>query len=245
MQIVLLWILLSTDTAFVDSMIFRRGFDRIECYQNALYASPLIGKSIFRVYGSDSLQAFSFTDEVNYRIRDFRLTPFAIYINRGSVLEKYYITSGIREAVFISNDISSFDLSTAEEIVLADRMQHELLFLDFTYQVKFKIGNILIEDLRWHNDLLYVLTKNDVRIYDEYGNLIERKPTPEICNRINIVNHKIAVFNEKENYIYFADTAWVKKAFPYTILDVCESRESLIILDGNGTIVRILDRNDF
>ncbi|MDH4211715.1 MAG: hypothetical protein OEV79_09760 [candidate division WOR-3 bacterium] len=245
MQIVLLCILLSTGTEPADSMIFSRGFDRIEYYHNALYAAPLIGKSIFRVYDSDSLQAFSFTDEVNYRIRDFRLTPFTIYINRGSMLEKYYITSGIREAVFISSDISSFDLSAAEEIVLADRKRHELLFLDFTYQVKFKIENILIEDLRWHDDLLYVLTKNGVHIYDEYGNLIEKKPTPEICNRINVVNHKIAVFNEKADYIYLADAVWVKKEFPYTILDICESRESLIILDGNGTIVHVLDRNNF
>jgi len=205
----------------------------------------LIGKSIFKLDINDSLQAITFTDEVNYQIRDFRLTPFAIYINRGSSLEKYYISAGIKETVFISGDISSFDLSPAEEIVFADRKRYELSFLDFTYQLKFKIENIVAEDLRWHKDLLYVLTKNAVHTYDEYGNLTARTPTPEICNKILVVNDRVMIYKERSKYFYLADTTWHKKELPYTILDVCENRESIIILDGNGTTIRIFDRNNF
>jgi hypothetical protein len=245
MQMLLLYILLAAGAEPVDSMTFTRNFDRILCYRGALYAAPLIGKSIFRLYGNDSLQSITFTDEVNYQIRDFRLTPFAIYINRGSRLEKYYISSGIKEAVFTSGDISSFDLTSAEEIVFADRQRHELIFLDFTYQIKFKIENVLAEDLRWHDEFLYVLTKKEVHIYDEYGNLIKKLPTPEICNKIFVANEMILIFTEKSDYVYLADTVWLKKELPCTILDFCEDRESIIILSGNGTTVRIFERNNF
>ena len=244
MQIALLCILLSSCTEPVDSMIFGRRFNGIEYHHNCLYAAPLIGKSIFQIYDSDSLRAFSFTNEVNYQIRDFRVTPFALYINRGIALEKYYISRGIKETVFSSNDISSFDLSTAGEIVLADRERRELLFLDFTYQLKFKIENISAEDLTWHEDLLYVLTRSAIHIYDEYGNFIEKRPTPEVCHRIKSINEKIVVFIERAHYIYIAEEDWVKKEFSYAVLDISECRESLIILDGNGTVIRFLDRND-
>ena len=242
---VLLCILLSANAEPVDSIIFKRSFDRITCFRNELYAAPLIGKSIFKLDVNDSLQAITFTNEVNYQIRDFRMTPFAIYINRGSSLDKYYISAGIKETVFMSGDISSFDLSPDEEIVFADRKRYELIFLDFAYRLKFKIENILAEDLRWHNDLLYVLTKNAVHTYDEHGNLTARMPTPEFCNKILVVNDRIMIYTERSKHFYLADTLWQKKELPYTILDVCENRESIIVLDGNGTTVRIFERNNF
>ncbi|UCD05514.1 MAG: hypothetical protein JSV98_10465 [candidate division WOR-3 bacterium] len=241
----LICILLSSFLQPIDSVILSRRFDRIEYDHNDLYAAPLIGKSIFRIRDDDSLRAFSFTNELNYQIRDFRVTPFAIYINRGTTLEKYYISAGIKEAVFTSDDIASFDLSRAQEIVLADRRRHEIIFLDFAYQTKFRIENISAEDLRWHEDLLYILTRSAIYIYDEYGNLIEKRPTPEICNRINFINGKMVVFAERSDYVYIAEEVWVKREFPYPILDLSESPKSLMILDENGTIIRFFDRNDF
>ncbi len=245
MNLGILYILLTISSQPGDSVVFSRNFEHLECYQNALYLGPLIGRSILRLHDHDSLTTISITDEVNYRMSNFRLTPFAIYINRGGILEKYYLTSGKRETVFTSRDISSFDLSPPEEIILADRQKHELLFLDFTYTIRFKIENILIEDLRWYEDQVYVLTKNSVHIYDEHGNLVEKKLTPEFCNRIKVVNHKILIFTEKSNYLYIADKPWMKKEFPFTILDVCEKEQSVIILDGLGTTLRVFDRNDF
>ena len=241
----LLCILLSSFLQPIDSVTLSRRFDRIEYHHNALYAAPLIGKSIFRIHDTDSLWAFSFTNELNYQIRDFRMTPFAIYINQGTTLEKYYMIAGIKEAVFTSDDIASFDLSPAQEIVLADRRRREIIFLDFTYQTKFRIENISAEDLRWYEDHLYVLTRSAIHIYDEYGNLVEKRRTPEICNRINLINGKIVVFTERADYIYIAEEVWMKREFPYPILDLSESQKSLIILDENGTTIRFFDRNDF
>ncbi len=228
-----------------DSIVFNRRFECLECYHDMIYLSPLIGTSIFRLSGRDSLVPISFTDDLNYRVIDFRITPFAIYINRGKALEKYYLNTGKKEAVYTATDIASFDLTPNEEIILADRQSNEIVFLDFMYGVKFKLENVFVRDLRWYDTLLYVLTRKSILVYDEYGNLADRKSVPEICNRITLIDHKIIIFTEKSNYFYLNDTAWVKKEFPFAILDVCEQKGSLVILDGFGTALHTFDRNGF
>jgi hypothetical protein len=245
MHIQLLCLLFAAAPQPRDSIALGQRFECLECYRDVIYLSPLIGTSIFQLSGHDSMVPISFTDDLNYRVMDFRITPFSIYINRGNALEKYYLSSGTKETVFASTDISSFDLTPAEEIVLADRQRNEIVFLDFTYRVKFKLENILVRDLRWYDTLLYVLTKNSIFVYDEYGNLTDRKYVPEICTKIDLIDHKIIIFTEKANYLYLNDTTWVRKEFPFAILDVCERKGSLVILDGFGTTLRTFDRNGF
>jgi len=210
-----------------------------------LFLAPRIGKSIFELVAQDSLRPISFTDEVNYRIYDFQMTPFTIYINRGTALEKFYITSGKKETIYTSPDIVSFTLTPADEIVLADRQSRELIFLDFTYQVKFKIENISILDVQWHDTLVYALTKNHILIYDEYGNLFESRSIPEPSSRLIVDDGRIVLFTEQHNYVHQVNGEWRRTELPFTISDMCIKSGAFVILDGNGNNIYSFSRDDF
>lgn len=222
-----------------------RNFSRMECYGDKLYLAPRISTSIYEFIAQDSIRPVSVTDEVNYRIFDFRITPFAIYINRGSALEKFFITSGKKEVVFRSRDISSFALTPADEIILADRQTQELIFLDFLYQEKFRIANVQILDIQWRDTLIYALTPKRIFVYDEYGNLIDDIPTPEWSNRI-ITNHRdILIFAEQNNYIYRAGVEWQRIEFPFAVSDICLQKNAIVILDGTGHYLYRYKRDEF
>lgn len=228
-----------------DSIVLPGNFTRTVCCDGILYLAPGIGTSIFRFHTPNNLNALSFTDDVNYRIRGFKLTPFAFYINRGTALEKYYPASGKRELVYAAKDISSFDLTPAEEIILGDRRHRALFFLDLEYRIRFKIENISVEDLQWHDDVLYVLTRNSVNTFDEHGNQIEKKAIPDRCDRIIVSDRQLLIFTAGTNYLFKADSTWLRKELPFTISDVCMKDDSIVILDGAGSTLYILDQNDF
>jgi hypothetical protein len=207
--------------------------------------SPRIDQSIYRLTPADSLGVISFTDEINYRIYDFHMTPFAIYINRGTALDKFYINSGRRETIYTSRDISSFALTPDDEIVLSDRQNRELVFLDFTYEVRFKIDNIAVEDIQWHDTLVYALASNRIKIYDEHGNLVEQKVIPEPCNRIVVGDDMILIFTEQNKHLYRAGVEWHRMDFPYAISDICIKNDLVFILDGNRNYLHSYSRDDF
>lgn len=222
-----------------------RNFSRVECYGDKLFLAPRISTSIFEVVTQDSIRPLSFTDEVNYRIYDFRITPFAIYINRGDALEKFFIASGRKEVVYRSRDISSFALTPADEIIIADRETQELIFLDFLYQVKFTIANVQILDIQWRDTLIYALSPKRIYVYDEYGNLIDNIPTPEWSDRIVTDHSDILVFTEQNNYIYRAGVEWQKIEFPFAVSDICLQKNSIAILDGTGHFLYRYHRDEF
>lgn len=228
-----------------DSIRLVNRLCRIEHLEGTLYGAPCIGTSIFRFSGPDMTNPISFTDDVNYRIRGFKPTPFALYLNRGTSIEKYYPAAGVRETVCTAGDIVSFDLTDAEEVILADRRKQELIFLDFAFQRKYVVANIAVEDLRWRNDLLYVLVRNRIHIYDEHGNLVETRAIPERCNRITATADELLIFSEKARHIFRSDTAWSRIELPFTVLDISGKDDGLVILDGSGATLYIYRRGGF
>ncbi|KPK73821.1 hypothetical protein AMJ87_00455 [candidate division WOR_3 bacterium SM23_60] len=242
---ILVFLISVSHSTIPASLQLPRVFNRLECFNNKLFLAPRIGKSISELVTRDSLRPIPFTDEVNYRIYDFRLTPFTIYINRGTALEKFYIASGKKETIYTSPDIVSFTLTPADEIVLADRQSRELIFLDFAYQVKFKIENISILDVQWHDTLIYALTKNRILIYDEYGNLFEKRSIPEPGNRIIVDHDQIILFTEQDNCVHQLNDEWRRIEFPFGISDLCVKKDTFVILDGNGDNLHILSHDDF
>lgn len=245
MNLVLLPLLVSYPLAAIDTIPLNRTFNLIECYDGQLYLAPRIGQSIFSLVAPDSLDPISFTDDISYRIRNFKMTPFAIYINRGKVIEKFFVASGNKEIIYTSGDISSFTMTPAEEVILADRQTRELIFLDFTNQVKFKIENVNVEDVVWCDTMVYALTTSAINQYDEHGNLIDARPIPEQCTRIFVADRKIFVFTEQSNYMYQLDIDWRRIEFPLTISDICATNKSYIVLNGTGNILHIYSRDDF
>jgi hypothetical protein len=241
----LLVLLLIAQPTATGNVELPRNFSRLECYRDTLFLAPRIGTSIFKFAAPDSMIPISFTDEINYRIYDFRVTPFAIYINRGKALEKYFVASGEREVIYKSQDISSFTLTPTDEIVLADRQTQELIFLDFRYQVKFKIANVNIEDIQWRDTLIYALSPRRIQIYDEYGNLIDTISTPEWSNRIITDRRDILVFAEQNKNIYRAGVKWQRIEFPFAVSDMCLRKNTIVILDGTGNYLHCYSRDEF
>jgi hypothetical protein len=238
-------LLVAQSLTTTNAIPLNRTCNRVECYDEKIFLAPRIGQSIFSLVERDSLDPISFTDDVNYRIRDFKITPFAIYINRGNALEKFYVTSGKKEIIYESGDISSFTLTPAEEIILADRQTRELIFLDFANQFKFKIGNLSVEDVVWDDTIAYVLTTNTLNQYDEHGNLIDTRPIPEQCSRILVADRKIMIFSEQRDYIYESDTDWRRIGLSLTISDICATNKVYIILNGLGNTLYLYSRDDF
>ncbi len=228
-----------------EAVTLTGNFDRMECHQSMLYLAPAIGTSIYRCQGSNNLSSFIFTDDVNYRIRSFEITPFAFYINRGTALEKFYPVSGKKETVFTAGDITSFALTTAEEVIVADRQTRELLFLDRDHRIRFKIENVSADDIQWYDSLLYVLARNGIYVYDEHGTQVERRPIPQRCDRIIVSDRHLLIFAANADHLFKAESIWVKKELPYAIADICVKDDSIVILDGTGTTLYFLDRNDF
>ena len=228
-----------------DSIPLDKTFNSLECYDDQLFLAPRVGKSIHVLTKSNELNAITITDDVNYRIYGFKVTPFAIFINRGTALEKYYISYGQRETVYLSRDISAFTITRSDEIILADRQDHEIVYLDFAYEEKFRLDNMRVLDFQWYQDTVYALTKNKIYIFDEYGNQLAKRSIPERLDRIHVGNGKVLLYSRTSNLVYRLDTEWKQTTLPFNVSDMCTKNEILIILDGTGTTLYLFNSSDF
>jgi hypothetical protein len=219
----------------VNIISLDREFNRIEVYDGNIYLAPFIGMSIFKYTELKNLTAISFTDDVNYRIHNFHITPFAIYLNNGKSVEKFYRTHGIKEIIYSSQDITNFVVTPSEEVICTDRMKRELVFLDFTNTVKFKEPDIQIKDLQIFDNNIYTLTHNGIIVFDEYGNAIDKKQIPEKNDRILVDSAAVFLFSPNKKYCYTLNGNVQKIEYPHTVRDMCIHNGHLVILDGNGT----------
>ncbi len=239
---ILLFLVLLEPVNVID---LNKKFYSIEIYKNTVYCAPFIGKSIFMLDDSQNLKPITFTDDVNYRIYDFFITPFAIFLNNGRSIEKFYLASGVKENIFSSTDISSFSVTSSEEVIFSERQKHELIFLDFTNNVKFKKVDLNINDLYSIEGIIYILTKNSLLICDEHGNLIDEKEIPKKFNRIVVDSTSVILFSPYEKYLYKLNEDWDKIELPHDILDITVNDEIIVILSEDGTTLYIYSKSDF
>ncbi len=228
-----------------DSIFLGRELNRIEIYNNNIYCAPFIGKSIFILDESKKLTPTTFTDDENYRIYDFRITPFAIYLNNGNAIEKFYFASGKKERIYSSSYISSFVITSSEEVILSDRQRRKLIFLDFINRVKFIIDDLIIKDLYLTDDVIYILTQNSILFCDEYGNLFEEKKIPEKFGRFFVHNKKVIIFSSEKKYLYILNTDWQKIELTHGLRDIVANNDFFVMLDENGTTLYFYSISDF
>ncbi|UCC11476.1 MAG: hypothetical protein JSW02_08995 [candidate division WOR-3 bacterium] len=202
-----------------------------------VYCAPFSGSSFFKRIRYDSLVPITFTDDQNSRIIEFHVTPFTAYLYNGLTIDKYYLASGDKEPVYGSRDISTFLVTPWEELIIADRKKRELIFLDFTYDVKYRIFDLNIKDICMNGDRLFVLTDKEVLICDELCNEKMTVPIPASCDRIFIVDGKPAVYLTGRNRIHIFSTAWQKKSMSHTIQDIASSDSMVYILGDDGFVL--------
>ena len=229
---------LAPDSVITLSAEFNRGI----MHEGYIYLSPFTGNAIFRLTDSGNLESISFTDNLNYRIYEFQMNPFAVYINTGTAIEKFYLASAAKEVVYTARTISSFIVTLAEDIVLADHTQQELLFLDFTNHIKYRLFDVNARDLAFSGNMVYVLTQGSVLIIDEHANIIEEKKIPERFSNIYVGHEAIYLYSKNKKYFYILNRTWQRVDFPSGISDIFGNDRIVVILDGASNHLSIYNK---
>ena len=229
----------------IDSVQLSRECSRIHSHEATIFCSPFTGNSIFRLDEQQDMQSITFTDDVNYRIRDIALTPFAIYLNNGRAIDKYYRTSGIKEAVFVSTDITSFIITRTEEIVLADHKKRQIIFLDFIYTPRFVIHDVTARDMTYLNDTIYILLQNSIMVCDEHGNIIKETPTSARADRIFAYDTSIILYYSDGNILHVVDDEVQSVELTHGVRDIVNHKDFIVILNQYGTTLFVYRKSDF
>jgi hypothetical protein len=229
----------------VDTITFSKEFNTIEMYDNTIYCAPRIGTSVFHVTQPGGLRAISFTDKIDYRIYDFYITPFAIYLNNGFSIDKFYFTSGTKQSVYTTQRITSFILTAAEEIVFAHDVRRELVFLDFTNRIKYTEPNITVKDLSYAQGTIYALTRKHIVLFDEFGNILEHIATPEQLTNIFVDSTLLFLFSPEKKYVYTYTDNWNKVDLKHGVTDITANNQYIVILDDSGTRLYFYNKSDF
>jgi len=240
MLIFLLFYLIPDSTVHLDQV-----YNTIEQYNNKIYLASFIGNSIYIRESPSIRKTITFSDDANYRIQDFAVTPFVIYLNNGRAIEKYYLTSGTKEEVFTARNISSIIVTPNEELVVSDYYQHKLIFLDFIYNRRLTVSDINIKDMYFSNDILYALTNNAIHLYDEHGNIHETIKIPETSTNIIVKDNTIFLYFEDKNRLYIRNDAWEIIELACGIRDMAVLGHTLVILDESGSSLCFYDLSRF
>jgi len=247
---VFLLLLLSTEPAKVLNLPGE--FKTVRTADFLVYLAPGFGKSIFQLdtHSIDAetvdLQPVIFTDDENNRIDGFEITPFALYLNNGKVLDKFFFVSGVKESIYESRDISSFAVMPTEEIILADYKSNELIFLDSKNEVKFRISNQEIIDLKCGNGLVYGLTGKKIVMFDEYGNITDETALPEKMQHLYVDSALLYAYSNVKDYLYiYRSNNWEKVDLQVMVSDIAAIGSSLVILDNAGTHLYFYNRSAF
>jgi len=210
-----------------------------------IYCAPFSGASLYKRIHYDSLVPITFTDDRNVRIIEFCVTPFTVYLYNGLTIDKYYLASGETVPVYGSRDIATFVVTPWEELIIADRKNREIIFLDFTYAVKYRVFDIPVKDMFMFDDELYILTGQAVLICDELCQERQTIRIPGPCDRIIGIDGKPAVFLTNTNSLSILSTAWQGYVFSHTIQDIVCSDTTVYILGDDGSTLYSYPVSDF
>lgn len=209
-----------------------------------IYLAPFLTKVLIKLKFDGSVEVLPFTEEENYWVRKFIVTPFAVYINNGRMIDKYYKVSGFKEKSYEGGDIISFTLTDAEELIVADRKSKELIFLDTNNKIKFKLKNFYCLDLDYSLGTIFALTPGYIKRLDEYGNIISEIAIPENFEFIFPDSSSVYLFSPQKTYFYKLNSEWQKFEIGIKIQDLTASRKNLFVLDEYGANLYIYNKSD-
>lgn len=218
-------------------------FTNFQIYEDAIYLAPFNGKSIIKLDSTGSFLSFPVTHQENNRIYQFKITPFYFYLNTPLGLVKMHYATGMNETLY-SGNITAFIITNTEEVVLADRIKNEIIFLDTDNKIRLKKKNINVLDMDYYEGRIYFLTSGGILVLDEYGNNIESIKTPGNINRISVADN-VYLFAPLSNIVYRWDKEWKRIELKYPVNDLKLNKNYLITLNQYGVILYLYDRSDF
>ncbi|MGB9721977.1 MAG: hypothetical protein ACPL28_10930 [bacterium] len=216
---------------------------RLETYEEMVYFIQENNRAIIRIDTAKNILSIPVEGNVNNHIYGFALTPFSVYLNIAGTLFKLFLNSGLFEKIY-TGDVVSFTLTDAEEIVLADRFKKEVLFLDPQYKIRLIKSNYNVVDVYYFDKRIYLLTRKEIIILDEYGNVIEKIKIPEKKERI-VVKEKIYLFTPAQNTILKKEGDWEKMELNHPIIDLSITEKNVLALNQYGDTLYIYDKSDF
>ncbi len=218
-------------------------FTTFQLYEDAIFIAPFNGKSIIKLDSTGSFLSFPITNQENNRIYQFKITPFYFCLNTPLGLVKMHYATGVNEMLY-SGNITAFIITNTEEVVLADRIKNEIIFLDTDNKIRLKKKNINVLDMDYFEGMIYLLSSRGILVLDEYGNTIESIKTPENINRISVAED-IYVFAPLSNIVYRWDKEWKRIELKYPVNDLKLNKNYLFTLNQYGDILYLYDRSDF
>ncbi len=213
-----------------------------ELYDEKLYLAQANGRAITKIDTSNIISQFPIST-INNRIYGFKVTPFSIYLNMVGGIFKLYLNSGYLEKIYDGN-VSSFVITKTEDIVLADRLKNELIFLDSQYDSRIVRKNLSVIDMDYFEQRIYLLTRNGIFVLDEHGNIMERIKIFERCDRI-VVKEKIYLFKIGGDTILEKDGDWERLKLSHPLLDLKITERNFLALTQYGDSIYIYDKSDF
>lgn len=217
-------------------------YTNFQFYEGTIYLVPFNGKSITKIDSNGNIANFPVTNEENYRIYEFRITPFYFYLNTPAGIIKMHRTEGMAKGIYDGN-ITTFIITHSEEIVLADRLRNEIIFLDTGNKIRLKKKNIKVIDMDYYNERLYLLTPNSIFVFDEYGNRLESIQTPESMKGISAAE-EICLFSSSSNIIYIWNGEWKRIELKYPVSYIQLNEVYLITLNQYGDCIYIYDKSE-
>ncbi|MEO0205453.1 MAG: hypothetical protein ABIL22_02115 [candidate division WOR-3 bacterium] len=239
MQLLLVFFLLEPKTV----LELPDNFTTFELWDKAIYLVQFNGKSIMRIDSAGGVVSIPVTFERNMRIYNFKMTPFSIYLHTATGIQRFFLNSGNSESIY-KDDVVSFVLTNTEDVVLVNRLKNELIFLDPQNKVRLRKNNVNAIDMDYHDNKIYVLTRKEVLVIDDYGNTIETIKIPEKMSRI-VVSEDIFLFSPQSNTIYKKDMEWKRIELRHSIMELKVSGKNIFVLDQYGSYLYMYDVSDF
>lgn len=218
-------------------------FTTFQLYEDIMYFAPFNGKSIIKLDSEGNFLSFPVTHQEINRIYQFKITPFYFYLNTPIGLIKMHYITGVNELVY-SGKITTFVVTTTDEVVLADRIRNELIFLDADNKIRLLRRNINVLDMDYYEGRIYLLIPRGIIVLDEYGNILESIKSPKNINRISVAED-IYLFAPLSNIIYKWDKEWKKIELKYLVNDLDLNKKYLITLNQYGDLLYLYDRSGF
>jgi hypothetical protein len=183
---------------------------------------------------------------VPIRIVDFSVTPFALFINDGMQITRYFLSTMDRAVVTRANDISTFAITRSEEIVYSNQRTRTIHFLDYTGQEKNRFEDLFVRDLAIVDSLIYILTNTGVILYNEFGTIRAKYPHKGSLNGMHVQGGRIYLFTRGRQQLFTnTDGQIASYDLPYTLQDISGSDSLIYVLNERGTVLYRYHSTDF
>ncbi|MEO0095540.1 MAG: hypothetical protein ABIL46_06485 [candidate division WOR-3 bacterium] len=216
---------------------------KLEFYEGGIYLIQENNRAILRVDSSNSMQNIPVEGGINNRIYGVKLAPFSIFLNMTGGIFRLSINSGLIENIY-KGDVVSFVLTDAEEIILVDRLKKGVLFLDSRYKTRLIKKNFNVIDMDYFSNRIYLLTRKEIFVLDEYGNIMEKIEIPEKKEKI-VVKEKIYLFSPSQKKVFVKGRDWKSIECSHSIIALKATEKNIMTLSQYGDTVYIYNKSDF